>query len=202
MSTRIAAEKKYWAERHGDRQVERTVGSLLAEYHRAGRILFRDRLTSPVLVWAGVQGYLTDGDPSRDTLPIDTLTVSQLANIGELSRKVWSLRSRDEAGGPVPVRVGRSLDADVVLNDHSVSDKHCIFYVVQYPELPNRFIIRVRDLSSLNGVRVNGRRVRVGRRARVREGDRVDVGRLVLEVLSPSELFERIEAAAEGAPTS
>lgn len=78
-----------------------------------------------------------------------------------------------EQGRPVPldkavVLFGRNSDCDVVLSrSRKISRKHCCIAQVN-----NRLVIR--DLGSLNGVWINGKRVR--RQAFLRLGDKVAVG--------------------------
>jgi predicted component of type VI protein secretion system len=66
------------------------------------------------------------------------------------------------------VFVGRHPDCDVVLtNSRKVSRKHCCICQVNETYL-------VRDLGSMNGIRVNGQRVR--KEARVNFGDELSIG--------------------------
>ena len=64
--------------------------------------------------------------------------------------------------------IGRHPECDLVITDsRKVSRKHCCVAVVE-----NRLVLR--DLGSMNGVRVNGRRVR--KEATLRVGDEVKIG--------------------------
>ena len=63
---------------------------------------------------------------------------------------------------------GRGPDCDVVLTgSRKVSRKHCCVAQIQ-----NYFVVR--DLGSMNGVRVNG--VRIDREAKLKEGDQIVIG--------------------------
>ena len=71
------------------------------------------------------------------------------------------------------VRIGRSLTADVHLDDASVSRRHALLISEQDG-------VHVVDDRSLNGVEVNGERVA---RAILRDGDTIAVGRVRLRFL-------------------
>jgi hypothetical protein len=71
-------------------------------------------------------------------------------------------------------RIGRSLTADLRLDDPSVSRRHAL--IVAEPGRP----LRVLDDRSLNGVFLNGETVEW---ARLRDGDELAVGRYSLYVL-------------------
>jgi pSer/pThr/pTyr-binding forkhead associated (FHA) protein len=80
-----------------------------------------------------------------------------------------------EAGRPIVldkaiVLIGRQADCDVVLtNSRRVSRRHCCVAQVN-----DTFVVR--DLGSMNGVRINGRRV--DSEARISLGDVVSIGDL------------------------
>lgn len=68
------------------------------------------------------------------------------------------------------VTLGRGMDADVVLDDASVSSQHAALELFDGG-------YRLRDLGSTNGVRVNGAHVNV---ADLKHGDRFELGSLAL----------------------
>jgi pSer/pThr/pTyr-binding forkhead associated (FHA) protein len=81
---------------------------------------------------------------------------------------------------------GRHADCDVVLlRSRKVSRKHCCIAQVN-----DKYVIR--DLGSLNGIRVNGNRVR--KETRIRPGDEVTIGDV--------RYFLREEKVANGEATS
>jgi len=82
-----------------------------------------------------------------------------------------------------PVTVGRSPENRVVLADTMASRFHCVIQKV-----PGG--IRLRDLNSSNGTRLNGQVVRT---AMVTDGDVIQIGKTQLTVLSPA-------ASGNGAP--
>lgn len=71
-------------------------------------------------------------------------------------------------------RIGRSVAADVRLDDPSVSRRHAL--IVSEPDAS----LRVLDDRSLNGVHVNGEQVEWGK---LEDGDRLTIGRYHLFVL-------------------
>ena len=89
---------------------------------------------------------------------------------------------RDDGGDEVELfpiqrgwtRIGRSVAADVRLDDPSVSRRHAL--VVAEPGRS----LRVLDDRSLNGVLVNGEEVEWGR---LEDGDELTIGRYSLYVL-------------------
>ena len=101
---------------------------------------------------------------------------------GRLSRTGHYLALREEEGGEIEIfaiergwtRIGRSVAADVRLDDPSVSRRHAL--VVAEPGQG----LRVLDDRSLNGVFVNGEAVEWGP---LKDGDELTVGRYSLFVL-------------------
>ncbi len=88
------------------------------------------------------------------------------------------------------VFIGRHPDCDVVLSrSKKVSRKHCCIAIVNDSVL-------VRDLGSLNGIRVNGKPV--NKEAPLMEGDELTVGdcRYVLKLSEPAAVAVRGEKAA------
>ncbi|GIX02996.1 MAG: hypothetical protein KatS3mg113_0002 [Planctomycetaceae bacterium] len=70
--------------------------------------------------------------------------------------------------------VGREQDCHLRPNSDLVSRHHCIFLI-------DEFAVRVRDLGSTNGTKVNGELIR--QEVLLRDGDVVSIGKLDLQVL-------------------
>lgn len=68
--------------------------------------------------------------------------------------------------GTMPKIVGRDEEADIIVEDHNVSRRHC-----SITGLPNG--IRVQDLNSTNGTWVNGKRITA---AILKNGDKLQIG--------------------------
>jgi len=67
---------------------------------------------------------------------------------------------------------GRHAECDVQLNSKKVSRRHCCLAQV------NDYLV-IRDLSSTNGVKINGQRVTEGR---LRPGDELEIGNFRYQV--------------------
>ena len=81
------------------------------------------------------------------------------------------------------VFVGRAADCDVVLTrSRKISRKHCCI-----AQVGDRYIVR--DLGSLNGVRVNGARVKI--EARLKYGDELAIGDVLYVLRSVTEPPEK-----------
>lgn len=95
----------------------------------------------------------------------------------------------------IPVMIGRSREAGLVVAHPMVSRRHCELYY-------DRGLVRVRDLGSLNGVYVGGRRVTD---APLPPQSEFSIGPLTLRVDYSPELlaqqFARQQPAAEAKPT-
>jgi len=76
---------------------------------------------------------------------------------------------RVELLGSSGATLGRSRDADIVLDDANVSRKHA-------EVRPSGGSWIVRDLDSTNGVKVNGRRVDPARAQSIKPGDVIEIG--------------------------
>ena len=80
-----------------------------------------------------------------------------------------SINGRTEVIGDEGAVLGRSRDADVVVDDPNVSRRHA--------ELrPSGGSWTVRDLGSTNGVKVNGRRLEPSRPQSLKRGDVIELG--------------------------
>lgn len=87
---------------------------------------------------------------------------------------------------------GRHPDCDVILNtSRKISRKHCC--IAQVNET-----FFVRDLGSMNGVHVNGQRVR--RQAQIRIGDEILIGDVPFRFETDRTIQQREEAAKRGGP--
>jgi pSer/pThr/pTyr-binding forkhead associated (FHA) protein len=82
-----------------------------------------------------------------------------------------------ELGDGASLRIGRSITADISLEDPMISRKHAVIE-------RNSGSIRVLDDRSLNGVFVNGERVDEQRR--LGDGDEVQIAGFVLRLVLPS----------------
>ncbi len=96
--------------------------------------------------------------------------------------------------GKAVVFLGRHPDCDVILSQsRKISRKHCCI-----AQVDQRFVIR--DLGSMNGVRVNGRRVKL--EAAINFGDTIAIGdrHFVLKRVDQAAPVEKAETPDLGAP--
>jgi FHA domain/Zinc-ribbon containing domain len=122
------------------------------------------------------------GTTAEFDAPTEATPTSWLAEArGDLSPGSRHLICRDGDGEVLDfeiesgwTRIGRSISADVRLDDPSVSRRHAL--IVSEPDQP----LRVLDDRSLNGVFVNGDTVEWGKLA---DGDELTIGRYRLFVL-------------------
>lgn len=91
--------------------------------------------------------------------------------------------------------VGREQDCHLRPNSELVSRHHCVFVTDDYA-------VRLRDLGSTNGTRVNGDLVRG--EIILKPGDRITIGRLELELVirQAAEVAAKAPAAASAAATA
>lgn len=84
--------------------------------------------------------------------------------------------------------VGREQDCQLRPNSELVSRHHCVFVIDDYS-------VRLRDLGSTNGTRVNGDLVRG--EIVLKPGDRVTIGRLEVELVvqTPAEVTAQVSAS-------
>jgi pSer/pThr/pTyr-binding forkhead associated (FHA) protein len=73
--------------------------------------------------------------------------------------------------------IGREREADLVVDDDEVSKRHCLVRV-------DGPVCTISDLGSLNGTRLNGRRLRDGVAQRVRHLDQIRIGTTRLMLLT------------------
>jgi pSer/pThr/pTyr-binding forkhead associated (FHA) protein len=93
---------------------------------------------------------------------------------------MWMLKTAEDAASPIAFRIlpgnvktlGRAPRADFIVEASMVSRLHCQLTA-------GAAELEVLDLSSTNGTFVNGQRVD---RARLRDGDRLGIGRVELLV--------------------
>lgn len=101
----------------------------------------------------------------------------QMSRSGRSAAEVVVVRSDTISGQRFPLGspavVGRSKDADIVIDDPYASDLHLRF------SLQDGTVV-LHDLGSTNGTYVNGRRVTVP--TSLSRGDAVQIGKTVLEV--------------------
>jgi Protein of unknown function (DUF3662)/FHA domain len=130
----------------------------------------------------GIQARLVrpDADPAAAPQPAEeghTMVYSSSERLSEPLREPDPRRGsarlriggRTELLGSGGATLGRSRDADIVLDDANVSRKHA-------EVRPSGGSWIVRDLGSTNGVKVNGRRLDPNRPQSIKPGDVIELG--------------------------
>ncbi|RME19391.1 MAG: FHA domain-containing protein [Deltaproteobacteria bacterium] len=103
--------------------------------------------------------------------------------------RVHALKQR-RPGPAGTVRVGRSSENDLVVDDDTVSTRHAVLL-----RDVNSTVIMVRDLGSTNGTWINGERVVAGKATVLFDGDLVAFGDAVFLFFYPEGLFDVVRAS-------
>jgi hypothetical protein len=200
-STAIPVIGSHTIKRRVAPEPRRTLRDLVTQLRDLGPIRFRRRLTAPVLVWNAVTGPVFD-EPGkrRPTKRVKVYAPDELQRVAELSEQVWFLRSRSEFGSQISIVAGRAGTCDVILNDYSISQEHCLMTLRTWKGPPARFDVRIKDLGSLNGTTLEGEAVGTEEFVRVKPGVALEIGRLALTLLEPDDLFGRVRSISASLP--
>jgi hypothetical protein len=87
--------------------------------------------------------------------------------------------------------LGRSHEADILINDFTISGRHAAFMV--HPET-GAYVMQ--DGGSTNGTTVGGQALQRGVSIVVQSGERVTLGRLVFLLLGPDDFYEYLVTSA------
>lgn len=119
-------------------------------------------------------------------------------------RPIGTLALRDPLAAPLcappqsprpgQLTLGRGPDCDLVLGEPSVSTLHLLLMQLG----PDAWTVR--DAASRNGTCVDGVRLLAGKPELLRDGTRLSAGAALLTFHDPAGLWNRLEAAAAGAP--
>jgi hypothetical protein len=101
---------------------------------------------------------------------------------------VIQVRQR-QLGPQGQVRVGRSMENDLVVKDDTVSSRHAVF---QRNDRTGTYDIH--DLASMNGTWVNGSRLVVGKSVVLFDGDVIGFGDTVFLFFYPAGLYDVLKA--------
>ncbi len=127
-----------------------------------------------------------------DTLQHTTLIRTALQNGTEETTPGFTLtviRGSDPDYGalysftPKTITIGRSTLADLRLNDHAISKKHCS---IRVEESSSSHPFLIEDLGSTNGTRLNG--IRLTAVKSLNSGDRIELGDTILRFNTQNDL--------------
>jgi hypothetical protein len=143
-----------------------------------GRVHFQ-----PVLVVLGMAGDMKNSPADGGTGVID---VDAIFACGRLTGRVFPVaKPRNSARGPITV--GRTSENDIAIPEYSVSRRHCIIARVE-PEY------RLTDMGSKNGTIVDGVRLAPQKPLRLRGGETISLGRLMLVFYFPEGFVRHLQA--------
>lgn len=143
-------------------------------------------LADPVLVATGTLALrVLSGDGPRSTGMIELPAASmeeRLRNDPQLAR-IYRVRRRD--GQPGPLRVGRTTDNDIAIDDTSLSRHHATLE-------PRGELVHVIDLASKNGTFLGEDRLDANIPAAAKSKDLLRFGRVSLQLYVPRDLYHAL----------
>lgn len=137
----------------------------------------------PVLVVTGFGGTLS-APAATGTL---VTSGSDMMMLGTLIGRVFPL-VKGKYSTPGPVVVGRTSDNDVVINEYSISKRHCSLAVVGAD-------VRLTDWGSTNGTSVNGVRLTPQKAYALSGGEAIGMGRFALSFHHPAGFIAFLRSA-------
>jgi hypothetical protein len=139
------------------------------ELNRIGAPGFGRAYFQPVLVVLGMAGDMKNSSMDGGTGVID---VEGLFACGRLPGRVFPVaKPHNSARGPITV--GRTSENDIAIAEYSISRRHCIIARVETE-------YRLTDMGSKNGTVVDGVRLAAQKPLRLRGGETISFGRLML----------------------
>ena len=166
------------------------LGKLAAIAVRDGKDAFLAETPYPVLVPRAVgRGDLKDATEAGSPL-YHVPTVAGDISMYERPRVLILRRRRELGKGPI-ITLGRTLDTDLSLSDHSVSKQHAAFHRVagEHWELE--------DLGSKNGTWIDGMRLIPGVPVKVESTQELRFGRVYMFFYSPEDFYRMLIADDE-----
>lgn len=150
---------------------------------------FAANVGAPVLVATGTLALrVLQGSGPRSTgvieLPAAQTIAERLRNDPHLAR-IFLVRRVD--GGPGPLRVGRTGDNDIAIDDSSLSRHHATMEVASGA-------VMVVDLGSRNGTFVREERLVPGAAIAANSEDILRFGRVSLQLYEPAALWEALRS--------
>jgi len=169
-----------------------SVVALMREWHGRQREEFLDAHPKPVLVGLGAVNARLLHDPRRlsatPVIGVDLVPGEREEVSSSLAGAVITVVGRGE-GEPERIVVGRASLADIVVDDPSVSERHCVI-----ERRGERYMVR--DLGSTNGTLVNGDPLEVPLSHSLRDEDVLTVGRYSFQFFTPAVLHSYLQLSA------
>jgi len=153
------------------------------ELNRLGAPGFARAYFQPVLVALGMAGDVQNPRADGGTGKIDA---DSIFACGRLTGRVFPVaKPRNSARGPITV--GRTSENDIAIAEYSVSRKHCIIARVETE-------YRLTDMGSTNGTTVDGVLLAPQKPLRLRGGETISLGRLMLVFYFPEGFIKHLQA--------
>ena len=139
------------------------------ELNRLGASGFARAYFQPVLVVLGMAGDMNEPRSDGGT---GVVSVDAVFACGRLTGRVFPVvKPRNSSRGPITV--GRTSENDIAIPEYSVSRRHCIISRVETE-------YRLTDMGSTNGTIVDGVPLTPRKPLRLRGGETISLGRLML----------------------
>jgi len=151
------------------------------ELRKVGEESFRRAHAWPSLVVLGMAGDLA-GSRSSGTSIINV--ADSVMERGSLTGRVFPVM-KAKYSTPGAINVGRTSENDIVIPEYSISRKHCFIALVDG-------VYRISDCGSANGTLIDGVQIAKQSPQKLRGGESLTLGRLLLLFLPPREFHAYI----------
>jgi len=154
------------------------------ELQRLGPAAFQHVHFQPVLVTLGMAGEI-DQHASLGGTSVVNITDGTFSCTRLTGRVFPVVKPHNSMRGPISV--GRTSDNDIAIPEYSVSKRHCIIAKVD-----NEF--RLTDMGSTNGTIVDGMPLLPQKPRRIKGGETISLGRLMLVFYFPEGFIRHLQA--------
>ncbi|MGC4114517.1 MAG: FHA domain-containing protein [Myxococcales bacterium] len=146
------------------------VVEFIREFKEVGEERFKQLHDVCHLVGMGIAGDIAQREAQRTA----TVKAQELQERGIWLDRVFPIRPQ---AGALEIVVGRSPESNILIPDHTISRRHCVFSI-------NKSSYAIADLGGANGTLVN--KAKVGQqRVVLTGGEEIVLGRLAFSFLTP-----------------
>jgi len=160
-------------------------------FTKNGEKSFREHFPGGALVGTGMIGHLSDRPPAWERRTLTYIDLDQVDEMPSVVGRVWRVRKTLVDAHRHQITLGRAYDNDIVVPEQTVSTHHCVFMFE-----PHR--MRVADLESLNGTKLNGDLLDAYQSRPIYSGDAVTIGRVLVGYFDATAFVQRVGALARG----
>jgi hypothetical protein len=154
------------------------------ELQRLGPAGFQRVFVQPVLVTLGMAGEINPAASSGGTSVVN-LNDGSFACTRLTGRVFPVVKPQNSMRGPISV--GRTSENDIAIPEYSVSKRHCIIARVE-----NEY--RLTDMGSTNGTILDGTTLLPQKPRRLKGGETIALGRLMLVFYFPEGFVRHLQA--------